>query len=334
MDKIEIAILNSLKVNMGYKAGEKVAIVMQEWNPKFGELVRPKFEKSKELCCRMFEVFRKAGVDVELISYIPEEARNGVDATPDLYERIGFKEIIFMPTAFSLTHTGFRRAQNEKGSRIASMPGFTLEMFEEGGPMDVDYIRLHQQTEAEADKLRKSRYVRVIAEETDIIVEIDPTLVHVSSGLLDQPGKYGNLPGAEAYVVPVHEGDSHGYFTVPAGWGGPGPLKFRAKFFVERGRFVDVKGDTTEAQEYIDKEVKPLIFGGKDFNILAELGIGTNPNITGEYIQKKGWNTLVAEKIHGSIHFANGNNKGMGGQNDVPVHLDWVVPNVKASFIP
>lgn len=334
MDRIDQAILNSLKINMGYREGEKVAIIRQAWNPNFEEKHYEKFKQSEELCFRMYEVFKQAGVDVELISYVPPEARSGVDATPDLYERIGFKEIIFMPTVFSLTHTKFRKTQTEKGSRVASMPGFTLEMFEEGGPMDVDYSQLHQQTEAQAEKLRNCHYVRVLADDTDITVEIDPTLVHVSSGVLTKPGKFGNLPGAEAYVVPVHEGNSSGYFTVPAGWGGTGPLKYRAKFFVEKGRFVAVSGETLEAQEYIDKEIMPLIFGGKDFNILAELGIGTNPNITGEYVQKKGWNTLVAEKICGSIHFANGNSKGMGGKNDVPVHIDWVVPGVTAEFIP
>ncbi|MGB4704322.1 MAG: hypothetical protein WBI18_04510 [Candidatus Saccharicenans sp.] len=40
----------------------------------------------------------------------------------------------------------------------------------------------------------------------------------------------------------------------------------------------------------------------------------------------------MAEKIFGSIHFANGNSKGMGGRNDVPVHIDWVVPNVRAEY--
>ncbi len=332
MNKIDNAILNSLKVNMGYKEGEKVAIIMQEWNPKFGTEFVQKFNQAKDLCVRIYEVFKNANVDVELISYTPEEARSGVDVPQELYEKTGFKEIIFMPTVFSLTHTNFRRAQSEKGSRIASMPGFTLEMFEEGGPMDVDYHILHEKTVEMAENLGGSKYVRIVAEGTDITVEIDPELVHVSSGLLDKPGKYGNLPGAEAYVVPVHEGDSFGYFTVPEGWGGANPLKYKAKFFIEKGRFADVKGESKEAQDYIEKEIKPLIFGGKDFNILAELGIGTNPNITKDYIQRKGWNTLVAEKIFGSAHFANGNSKGMGGKNDVPVHIDWVVPDVKIYF--
>ncbi|MGQ9800502.1 MAG: aminopeptidase [Candidatus Saccharicenans sp.] len=334
MNKIDRAILNSLKINLGYKPGEKVAIVMQEWNPNFENRFKHKFEKATELCLRMYKVFSEAGADTELLSYQPQEARSGVDATQDLYEKIGFKDIIFMPTVFSLTHTDFRKTQTEKGSRLASMPGFTLEMFEEGGPMDVDYKTLNQQTEEIADKLRASRSVRVLAEDTDITVEIDPTLVHVSSGLLDKPGKYGNLPGAEAYVVPVHEGNTSGYFTVPAGWGGPAPLKFRLKFFLEKGRFVEVKGDTEEAQQYAENEIKPLIFGGQDFEVLAELGIGTNPNITSEYVQQKGWNTLVAEKIFGSAHLANGNSKAMGGLNDVPVHIDWVIPGVKLDFQP
>lgn len=333
MREIDISILNTLKVNMGYKDGERVAIIMQEWNPEFGNEVLEKFEKSRELCLKIFEVLKNAGVDVELISYIPEEARSGVDAPQEVYQKIGVKEIIFMPTVFSLTHTNFRRTQTDKGSRIASMPGFTLEMFEKGGPMDVDYYLLHKKTEEMAENLRKSKYVRILAEGTDITVEIDPELVHVSSGLLVEPGSYGNLPGAEAYGVPVHEGNSSGYFTVPEGWGGPKPLKYPLQFFIEKGRFVSVKGLTEEAEDYIEKEIKPLIFGGKDFDILAELGIGTNPNITEDYVKRKGWNTLVAEKIYGSAHFANGNSKGMGGKNDVPVHIDWVVPNVRILFI-
>ncbi len=329
MEKIDRAILNSLRVNMGYKKGESVAIIMQEWNSEFGESFIEKFEKERELCHKMFEVFKSERVDVELLSYTPSEARSGVDAPTEMYEKIGYKDIIFMPTVFSLTHTGFRRAQTEKGSRIASMPGFTLEMFEEGGPMDVDYQELHEKTEKVAEFLRGAKFIKIVAYETDITVEIDQNLVHVSSGLLNKPKSYGNLPGAEAYVVPVHEGNSNGYFTVFEGWGGSNPLKYKAKFFVEKGRIVDVRGESDKSQGYIDQAIKPLIFGGRDFNILAELGLGTNPNITKEYIKIKGWNTLVAEKIHGSAHFANGNSKGMGGENDVPVHIDWVVPDVK-----
>jgi len=44
MNKIDQAILNALKVNLGYKEGERVAVVMQEWNPKFEEKSRQKLK--------------------------------------------------------------------------------------------------------------------------------------------------------------------------------------------------------------------------------------------------------------------------------------------------
>ena len=69
-----------------------------------------------------------------------------------------------------------------------------------------------------------------------------------------------------------------------------------------------------------------------DFDVLAELGIGTNPSLNRDYILRHGWSTLVAEKIGGSAHFANGNSKSMGGVNEVPVHIDWVVDQVEITY--
>jgi leucyl aminopeptidase (aminopeptidase T) len=78
--------------------------------------------------------------------------------------------------------------------------------------------------------------------------------------------------------------------------------------------------------------IKPILFSQPDFDVMAELGIGTNPNINADYIARKGWTILTAEKISGSAHFANGNSKAMGGKNDVPIHIDWVVPNVTIHY--
>ena len=332
MNSIDDAISNALKINMGFKPGESVGIVMQEWAPHLGESTKQAFERSRDLCNTMLQVYQSEGVDIVLLKYTPNEARNGADATQDLYEAIGTKDIIFMPTVFSLTHTPFAIYQTGKGSRIASMPGFTLEMFDEDGPMNADYEQLDKDTRQIADKLRESDYVRVTGENTYIIVQIDRNLVHASTGMLTQRGKKGNLPGAEAYAVPVHEGKSNGYITIPAGWGGEKPLLYKVTFQIANGRFTDAIGDSAEAQKYIDREVKPSIFGQPNFDVLAELGIGTNPKITADYITRRGWSTLVAEKIIKTAHFANGNSKSMGGQNDVRVHNDWVVPNVRTEF--
>jgi len=338
MDSIEEAIMNALKINMGHKTGEEVVLVGQQWDAHLGEETKANFQKSKILLSRMYDVFRKNSVAVRIVSYSPKEARHGVDAGEIAYQHIGNSNIIFMPTAYSLSHTAFRKALTEKGARIASMPTFTLEMFEPGGPMGVDYKEVNKKTEEIGDYLRNSKFVRVNGRNTDILVEIDPSTVHVSSGLMREAGEWGNLPGAEAYVAPVHEGNTFGIFTVPVGWGGDSPIKYNATFFVKDGRIVEIKNLEGEkgAQEYIDQVIKPQVFGTKpeekDFNILAELGIGTNPAITPQYIAEHGWSPLTAEKIIGSAHFANGNSKSFGGKNDVPIHIDWVVPNVKIKY--
>ncbi|MBW2991429.1 aminopeptidase [Candidatus Woesearchaeota archaeon] len=338
---IDEAIMNALKVNMGWRPKEKVGIIVQYWHKDLEEETRKIFEKSKELSQKIFRVFMANKVDPTIFFYFPKEARNGVDATEKLYHDVGLDipyvdlpSIFFMPTAYSLSHTNFRKALTERGVRIASMPGFTLEMFEPGGPMSVDYDEIHRKTEEIGKYLRKSKFVRVNAKNTDMLVAIDPNTVKVSSGILRKQGDFGNLPGAEAYVVPVHEGPTNGIFTVPAGWGGDKPLKYDATFFVKDGRIVKIANleGKKEAQEYIDKEIKPLVFDEPHRSIVAELGIGTNPAINAEYIKEHGWSLLTAEKIGGSVHFANGSSHGMGGKNESDVHIDWVVPNAKIEY--
>jgi aminopeptidase len=332
--------MNALLVNMGYNAGEKIAIIQQERNPalesndpikKLDDFISSRFNNSATLCSKMNNLFTQNNIDSHIIAYAPAKYQNGEDATQEMYERIGNPDIIFAPTAFSLTHTQFRKDQTAKGARFASMPGFTLAMFEEDGPMNVDYKQIHENCERIAEKLSKSRYVEVRCQGSVFMdVEIDPTLVHVSSGILTAKGAYGNLPGAETYVVPVHEGDSYGWFQVQKGWGGTVPLEHSITFFIEGGRISNISPSpesyTEECMRYIEERVNPVIFGGENHNILAELGIGMNPKVTESYIRKYGWSTLLAEKIGGTAHFANGNSYGMGGKNNVPIHVDWVVP--------
>ncbi len=338
---VDQAILNMLKVNMGHKNGEKVGIVCQQWGVHLPAETKPAFERSIDLCAKMYDVFLAAlgGDKVFLYPYIPEEARSGVDMPlrykSNLSASKGDPDVLFLPTAFSLTHTDFRREFTAKGARIASMPTFTLEMFAEDGPMNTDYLALEQKCRKIADALKDSSsgLVHITGERTDIVVEIDPKLIHKSLGMLTKRGEWGNLPGAETYVVPVFKGKrSNGYFTVPPGWGGPFALTEELTFYVEEGCFTEVEGKSAVSRDYIQEQIAPLLFQKEGYNVLAELGFGVNPQINARSIQKFGWSALLAEKIGNSVHFANGNSKGMGGENDVPVHIDWVVPEVNINY--
>tara|TARA_Y100000310_G_scaffold337033_1_gene423069 strand:+ start:272 stop:1228 length:957 start_codon:yes stop_codon:yes gene_type:complete len=314
-------VLKILKENLSYQEGEKVALILQESTGEKEE----KFAASKRVVEALYQTFRAEEIPVSLHSYVPTQARNGVDAPKEFYDIEA--DIILMPTPFSLTHTSFSRHHQAKGRRLASMPGFTIEMFQESGPLDVNQQEMNEFTQKVGEKLKECKSVHILGRGTDIVIELDKTTVDVSTGVVEK-GEVGNIPGAEAYAVPTS--NSKGYFTVPDGWGGEFPLDFPVTFHVEKGRIVNIEGQTQEAQAYVDAHVKPF-FEGTNFNVLAELGIGTNPNAA-SFVKKYGWSTLLAEKIAGSAHFANGNSKSLGGTNDVPVHQDWVVPNVKIEF--
>lgn len=338
MDTIDEAILNALKVNMGYKDGEGIVVIGQSWNHNLGEERKEAMQRNLEVAERMFTVLNKQGYSIKLLTYTPEIAEHGADVTQEVYDQIGNPQVVFMPTHFSLTQANFTEALRKSGSKIASMPTFTLDMFAERGPMAVDYKEIDRATKEVAEKLRAHKYIEITAEATHMIVEIDQELVHESSGLLTLPGSKGNLPGAEAYVVPVHLGNSHGYFTVPKGWGGLVPLEYSTTFYVKNGKFDDVVAlsGNEEKQAWVDKHVNPLILesygAGQGADVLAELGQGLNTNVTADYIKEHGWSALLAEKISQSCHFANGKNIGFGGKNNAPRHIDWVVPNIQTMY--
>ncbi len=328
MNATDRNIWKTLKENLGYQSGETVAIIFQKWHPKLPKETKPYFKRSEKVCQRMFRVLKEKKAAVELLSYHPAKAGPGVDAPKELYERIGKKDIIFMPTAFSLTHTKFTNAQTAKGSRVASMPKFNLSFFEKEGPLDVDNNKLIKLTKQLISKLKVCKSVHLTAAGTDITVKPNKKIVHGSTGMITK-GECGNLPGAEAYTCPLQ---AQGYFTIPRSWGGLFPLKYSAKFIVKDCKVIDILGENLAAQKYIDKKVKPLIFGGKNFNVIAELGLGSNPKVTSKSIKKYGWSALLAEKTAGTAHLANGNSAAMGGKNDVPVHIDWVIPKVEIKF--
>ncbi len=326
------AILHMLTQNMGYKPEEEIVILTQDWTEEFGEDTKWRFEDTQTCARKIQEVFAENNIPCRFITYIPVQKGPAINPPADIAEIIGTPGIVFMITAYSLSWTSFRKQLSKTGTRVASMPGFSLDMFNMHGPMDVDFETIESYTTSMFDKLKKASYVHITGKGTDITIQVNKQLVHASSGDLSFKGAFGNLPGAETYCIPLFEGNSNGYFTVPKGWGGMKALECDVTFHIENGRFTKAIAIDPARQSYVEKEVHPILFGQKNFDVLAELGIGTNPNVTPAYIKEHGWSTLLAEKIFGSAHFANGNSAGMGGENDVPMHQDWVVPNVDIEF--
>jgi leucyl aminopeptidase (aminopeptidase T) len=173
-----------------------------------------------------------------------------------------------------------------------------------------------RRTAAVAKELEGKDQVRVTSPSgTDITFSIKGVKPIASTGLIHNPGDFGNLPSGEAYMMPV-EGTARGVLYVDGSMAGIGSLLGKEPICIdiEEGMAVRIRGGK-EAEELTRK----IEAAGERARNIAEFGIGTNDaaKITGIILED--------EKVMGTIHIALGNNVSMGGSVDVPLHLDGLV---------
>ena len=166
--------------------------------------------------------------------------------------------------------------------------------------------------------LRNCDRIRIVASDgTDLTFRIKGRPLLVADGRLDEKdlrkGDVGvNIPDGEVFVAPL-EHSANGYIRfdwVPIeGFGLVRDLKVKFK----NGKIVWFDSpDRKIFKKFLNANV-----GEKDR--IAEFGIGTN--LKAEPIGE----TIVDEKIFGSIHIAIGNNRGAyHGKNKASCHLDMV----------
>ena len=168
------------------------------------------------------------------------------------------------------------------------------------------------------EKLKNANKIRITADDgTDLTFSIRGRPVLVADGIIDEEdlkrGDVGlNIPDGEVFVAP-REYSANGYIKfdwVPIhGFGLVRDLEIKFK----DGKVVWFNSP----QKKIFKKFLDANTGDKDR--IAELGIGTNP------AAKPIGETIVDEKIFGSIHIAIGNNTGAyHGKNKASSHLDMI----------
>ena len=87
------------------------------------------------------------------------------------------------------------------------------------------------------------------------------------------------------------------------------------RFEVEDGYVTEISDDDIRGQiEAAEEQV-----GQAAYN-LAELGIGTNVAVTDLV-----GSVLLDEKAAGTVHIAIGDDAGIGGETDAPLHLDGII---------
>lgn len=226
-------------------------------------------------------------------------------------KKLSQADIALLVTTLSLSHTTAREEASKAGTRIASLPGITLDMIER--TLSSNYQKIAAQSEAVAQILNAGKEVQITSPGgTNLRLSIADRTAIADAGQLSEQGAFSNLPAGESFLAPVEE-TAEGTLVFDGSIADiqlDEPVKIRIK----HGKAVEVSGKNA-AQELLSA-MKSV---GEGAFQVAELGIGTNPQALVES------DILEAEKVLGTCHIAFGNNIHFGGRIDVPFHTDGLI---------
>jgi leucyl aminopeptidase (aminopeptidase T) len=306
MDQIDTALAqaarNVVEHCLAIQAGEIVSIVTDSGAAERLEIARAFWEQA-----------RSKGADVIFAEMLPRKT-SGEEPPAPIAQLMAESNVVLCPTTKSLSHTKARRNASARGARMASLPTITKEMMIRC--LTADYGNIAALTKRVAEKLSRGLKFKVESElGTSLELERQGRTVGADTGLLTQPGEFGNLPAGEAFFAPM-EGTANGKIVFDGSVADLGKLAEPIELQVERGiaRIVSTSAASQRLEGYLAAQ-------GPDAYNIAELGVGTNDRaIVSGYI-------LEDEKVLGTVHIALGNNAGMGGTVNVPIHLDGLIRN-------
>lgn len=298
LTKLDSASIKAIKECMAVKKNEKILIITDEIKREIGYSL---YANALRLGYKALFVETKSG------------KINGEEPSEEIAHLMQQFDVVFIPTAKSLTHTDARRNASKKGVRIATFPGITKEVMIRG--LNADYKKISKLSIKLKKVLEQGKEIRVTAPAgTDISFSIKGRTAFASKGLFHKKGESGNLPTGETFLAPV-EGTSNGVFVVDGSMAGLGLIKKNnIRIEVKNGFAGKITGGFTAG-----RLKKMLDSVGKNARNIAEFGIGTNDRA------KLSGILLEDEKVMGTVHIALGNNVSMGGNVNVPIHLDGVI---------
>ncbi len=222
-------------------------------------------------------------------------------------------DVFLAPTTKSLSHTRARGDANEAGARGATLPGITEEVFTTGLRADYDAIADH--CEDVLAQVEGADEIRVTSPQgTDVTFRPGDREWLDDTGIVHEPGEFSNLPAGEVFVSPE---TADGTYVVDGTMMPHGLL--------EEGQTLEFDVEDGQVTRISDDEIRGLVedaaeeVGDAAYN-LAELGIGTNVAVT-ELVGS----VLLDEKAGGTVHIAIGDDAGIGGDTEAPIHFDGIL---------
>ncbi|AGB36071.1 aminopeptidase [Natronococcus occultus] len=298
MSDLSAAAETAVRQCLALESSERCAVVTDDEREPIGEAI--------------YEVASAVTDDAVIVRYPPGETHGAEPPSPVAAAMAG-ADVVLAPTTKSLSHTRARGEANEAGARVATLPGITEEVFTTG--LDADYEAIADHSADVLEQVADAEEIRVTAPAgTDITFGIGDREFLSDTGIVHEPGEMSNLPAGEVFVSPE---TAEGTFVVDGTMRPHGLLEDgqELRFEVEDGLVTDISDD--EIRETVETAAEEV--GDAAYN-LAELGIGTNVAVTDLV-----GSVLLDEKAGGTVHIAIGDDAGIGGDVEAPIHLDGIV---------
>ncbi|MBK5111725.1 MAG: aminopeptidase [Thermoleophilia bacterium] len=278
---------------LGVRAGEEVLVVCNPATGGLGEAMRAEAEA--------------AGAEA-VLAVMSERDSHAGEPPETIAEAMIAADVLLAPTVQSLSHTAARKRASESGTRTATLPGATEEML--ARVMSDDMAELRRRGGRVAEILDRGTEARITCDHgSDLVLGLEGRRAIPDAGELSATGAFGNLPCGEGFIAPA---TADGVLIVDGSIAGVGRVSRPVRLTVADGHLIQATGPEGE------QLMELLTVHGPDGTNVAELGIGTNSRakLTG--------NILEDEKISGTAHIAFGASAAIGGNVQVPVHLDVV----------
>jgi leucyl aminopeptidase (aminopeptidase T) len=294
MSDLDRAVRAVVRDCLGVSEGEEVLVVANPATQQLGERLR--------------EEAVGAGGDA-VMALISERGSHAAEPPGTVADAMAAADVILAPTVQSLSHTAARKRASEAGARCATLPGVTEEML--ARVMSADMEGLRRKGRAVAEALDAASEAKISCPNgTGLSLDLTGRKAIPDAGELTARGAFGNLPCGEGFISPA---GGSGTLVIDGSLAGIGQADEPVELVVEGGHLTSARGGQGMAF------MELLTAHGEDGTNIAELGIGTNEKakLTG--------NILEDEKILGTCHVAFGASAAIGGNVQVPVHLDCVV---------
>ncbi|RDU35236.1 aminopeptidase [Neobacillus piezotolerans] len=283
-----------LKSNLSIQENEQIIVVSDP--------------DSNEVANVFYEAAASLGNETMLMKMMTRK-KSGEEPPQAVADAMKAADVVLCITHHSLTHTKARKEASSAGARVATMPGITMDMLQEGA-ITADYSEVERLTNEYCQLLHEGESVTISKGNSSLTFSIKGRQGIPSTGVFRNKGESGNLPSGESYIAPI-EDSANGTILVDGSIAGIGVVSEPVLLTVENGRLTDAAGE--EGKRLLE------ILGDGNGRIIAEFGIGTNKKarLTG--------NVLEDEKVYGTVHIAFGSNKPFGGMNEAGVHIDCVI---------